>query len=78
MKHAWPQPAYHFKYRSQPKSGNEINGLGETEKAPAGTDIPQFRFPRGGVVGAGTVFPDDNAIQIIYQGLVLKVVVTQS
>ncbi len=32
MKHAWPQPAYHFKYRSQPKSGNEINGLGETEK----------------------------------------------
>ena len=32
MKRGWPAPMYHFKYRSQPKSGNAINGLGETMK----------------------------------------------
>ena len=35
MKRAWPGPVCHFKYRSKPKSGNEINGLGETaERQP--------------------------------------------
>ena len=32
MKQVWPAPVYHFNYRSKPKSGNEINGLGETVK----------------------------------------------
>ena len=32
MRRAWPDPVCHFKYRSKPKSGNEINGLGETVK----------------------------------------------
>ena len=32
MKQTCPAPSYAFKYRSRPKSGNEINGLGETVK----------------------------------------------
>jgi hypothetical protein len=26
-----PEPSYAFRYRNPPRSGNEINGLGETE-----------------------------------------------
>ena len=30
-----PPPEYAFGYRVSPRSGNEINGLGDTERRPA-------------------------------------------